>query len=411
MEKTIQALLGKIGELQKRQIFKQIEVSKRGENFNVFNVLGLWSEEVRLHSAMLAELLNPEGSHGCSDAFLVAFVKDILKMDNNLQDLSKAIITTEYNIGGISEDGMSGGRIDILIEMPNESNLSSLIIENKIYAGDQANQLRRYYNWGLGHFHSPDRFKILYLTLDGSNPSSDSIGKGEEFDYGTISYDNDIKIWLKKCASIAYDKPKVRETIIQYNHLLHQITAYNMENKNSLVEEIASNNDYLKNAVLLCSLQSEIIKKAIMGPIRQVLENIQKIAQDRISPLTVEFKPDNDFGEKGGKIDFGFSYIITDGNHTVNLRYTFDHWGLNDLYYGISELHTSREIQLKQPIFKNQTDTWSWGFEWMPDKYRYWNGNNLYNILEELTSSTSESSEFYKIIINSIERAAELFKI
>lgn len=412
MEKTIQILLGKIGELQKKQIFRQTEVSKRGENFNVFNVIGLWSEEVRLHSAMLAELLNPEGSHGCGDAFLAAFLREVLYNDENIHDLSKAIITTEYNIGCISEDGMSGGRIDILIEMPNESRLPTLIIENKIYAGDQANQLRRYYNWGLGHFYSPDKFKILYLTLDGSNPSSDSIGKGKDFNYETISYANNIRMWLKKCASIAYDKPKVRETIIQYNHLLDQITTSNMEDKNLLVEEIASNNDYLKNAVLLCSLQNEIIKKAIMGPIRQALENIQKIAQDRISPLTVKFKLDDIFGERGGKIDIGFGYIITDGNYMVNLRYRFENWGLNGLCYGIYEINTSREIQLKQPIFNNPPDnTWHWGSEWMPDKYRYWNGKNLYDILEELTSGTFGSSEFYKTIINSIERASELFNI
>lgn len=411
MEKTIQILLGKIEELQKKQTFRQTEVSKRGENFNVFNVLGLWSEEVRLHSAMLAELLNPEGSHGCGDAFLVEFLREVLYNDKKIQDLSKAIITTEYNIGYISKDGMNGGRIDILIEMPNESSLPALIIENKIYAGDQANQLRRYYNWGLGHFYSPEKFKILYLTLDGSNPSSDSIGKGKDFNYETISYANHIRMWLNRCASIAYDKPKVRETIIQYNHLLDQITTSNMEDKNLLVEEIASNNDYLKNAILLCSLQNDIIKKAIMGPIRQALENIQKIAQDKINPLTVEFKLDDAFGEKGGKIDIGFSYIITDGNYTVNLRYTFDHWGLNDLYYGISEINTSREIQLRQPIFNNQTDTWHWGWEWMPDKYRYWNGKNLYDMIEELTSDAFESSELYKTIINSIERASSLFKM
>lgn len=411
MEKTIQTLLGKIGELQKKQIFRQAEVSKRGENFNVFNVLGLWSEEVRLHSAMLAELLNPEGSHGCGDAFIVAFLRKVLNNDEKMPDLSKAIITTEYNIGGITEDGMSGGRIDILVEMPDESSLPALIIENKIYAGDQANQLRRYYNWGVGRFFSPDKFKILYLTLDGSSPSADSIGKGEDFNYETISYANNIRMWLNECASIAYDKPKVRETIIQYNHLLDQITTSNMEDKNILVEEIASNNDYLKNAVLLCSLQNEIIKKAILGPIRHALENIQKIAQERISPLTVEFNLDKEFGEKGGKIDIGFGYIITDGSHTVNLRYTFDRWGLNDLYYGISEINTSREIQLKQPIFNNQADNWHWGWECMPDKYRYWNGKNLYDIIEELTNGSFESSEFYKTIINSIVRASELFKI
>lgn len=55
----MQTLLKKIGEIQKKQTIKQTEGSRRGENFNVFNVLGLWSEEVKLHSAMLAELLNP----------------------------------------------------------------------------------------------------------------------------------------------------------------------------------------------------------------------------------------------------------------------------------------------------------------------------------------------------------------
>lgn len=413
METTTQILLKKIGELQKRQTFKQLDISKRGDNFNIFNVLGLWSEEVRLHSAMLAELLNPEGNHGCSDAFLAAFIQEILNLnkDESMQYLSKAIITTEYSIGCISEDSMNGGRIDILVTMPDDSELPSLIIENKIYAEDQDNQLRRYYNWGIKHFHSSDKFKILYLTLYGNKPSFRSIGEGKEFAYETISYANDIRVWLKKCASIAYDKPKVRETIIQYSHLLTQITTYNMENTNLLVEEIASNNDYLKNAILVCSLQNEIIKKAIAGPIKQALENIAQIAQNRISPLTVELKLDDTFYERGGKIDIGFSYIITDGNHTVNLKYTFDHWGLNDLYYGISEINTSREIQLKQPIFNNQTDTWHWGREWMPDKYRCWNEKSLYDLIEELTSTTVTSSEFYNTIINSIQKAAELFKI
>lgn len=34
-----------------------------GENFNVFKILKLESSEVRMHSAFIAELLNPKGSH------------------------------------------------------------------------------------------------------------------------------------------------------------------------------------------------------------------------------------------------------------------------------------------------------------------------------------------------------------
>jgi hypothetical protein len=47
MENSMQTLLYKIGELQKKQIIKQTEVKRRGEDFNVFNVLGLWSDYIR----------------------------------------------------------------------------------------------------------------------------------------------------------------------------------------------------------------------------------------------------------------------------------------------------------------------------------------------------------------------------
>lgn len=50
---------------------------RNGDYFNVFNTLGLWSDEVRLHSAFLAELLNPNGSHGLKNALLKEFLAAI----------------------------------------------------------------------------------------------------------------------------------------------------------------------------------------------------------------------------------------------------------------------------------------------------------------------------------------------
>lgn len=161
----MEVLLKEIGELKQKQAFKRIEIKSRGEDFNVFTVLGLWSEEVRLHSAMLAELLSPEGSHGCSDAFLEAFIKDVITeevikaMVDGTIDLKHTIVTTEYTVGGINEDATKGGRIDILLEFPNRT---GIIIENKIYAGDQSNQLRRYYNFGTDYF---DNFILVYTTV------------------------------------------------------------------------------------------------------------------------------------------------------------------------------------------------------------------------------------------------------
>ena len=49
-----------------------------GENFNVFRILGLSSSEVRTHSAFIAELLNPKGSHNQKQIFLKLFCEDVL---------------------------------------------------------------------------------------------------------------------------------------------------------------------------------------------------------------------------------------------------------------------------------------------------------------------------------------------
>lgn len=407
MEQNMQTLLKKIGEIQKKQIIKQTEVSRRGENFNVFNVLGLWSEEVKLHSAMLAELLNPEGSHGCGEAFLKVFIEEVLKIEINdaANVLNKAVTTTEYYIGRINDDGTEGGRIDILIDMPQASGVPSLIIEDKIYASDQSNQLLRYYNFAKDKYCSTDNFKILYLSLYGSSPSVSSVGENATFDYTLISYNKDILKWLEHCAAIAYDKPKVRETIIQYKHLLTQITVYYMNEKNQIVEEIASKNEYLKNAILICSYQNDIIKKAISGPITKALEYIKEIAKEK-TKLEISFVS-NEFYEKSGKLDWGFSYYITKNQKTIRLSYIFDNWGLMNLYYGIFKDGTSQGIAVTS-IFKNSNENWPWGWDWVSDKYKNWSGESLYNIIDELSDNTYDSSSFCKIILDSILKSSQL---
>ena len=57
---NIKTLLSKINSIYAKVKQVDEEKRKRGEYFNVFNILGLWSEEVRLHSSFLAELLVEE---------------------------------------------------------------------------------------------------------------------------------------------------------------------------------------------------------------------------------------------------------------------------------------------------------------------------------------------------------------
>lgn len=84
--------------------------------FNVFEILGMQSNETRLHSALIAELLNPEGNHGLGAEPLRAFVAEVC--NDSLADFKcdNAKVFIEYNIGRVEVDYDAGGRIDIVIK-------------------------------------------------------------------------------------------------------------------------------------------------------------------------------------------------------------------------------------------------------------------------------------------------------
>ena len=134
-------LLKMLSDIRERYLIAQeIEDRRRGQGefFNVFNIIGMRVDEVRLHSAMLAELLSPNGYHGLGTLFLRAFL-DVIGVESSFIDYSYCNLDCiERYIGAKTET--DGGRIDIIIEDGNHA----IIIENKIYAPDQENQLLRY---------------------------------------------------------------------------------------------------------------------------------------------------------------------------------------------------------------------------------------------------------------------------
>ncbi len=107
-----------------------------GEQFNVFSILGVEADEVRTHSPFLANLLDPQGSHRQGAAFLELFLE--------LEEL-KSSGAEEYKnpetFRVSKEASIDQGRIDILLE----NKEACIVIENKIYAGDQYRQLAKYY--------------------------------------------------------------------------------------------------------------------------------------------------------------------------------------------------------------------------------------------------------------------------
>ncbi len=192
--------------LDKAAIIKlRLEVLKSENTFNIFQVLRSGHEEVSLHSRFLYELLNPKGSHGMGDGFLRHFVEVC-----SLPDLS-------YNTVHVLREHAS---IDILIRDHNHA----IIIENKIYAGDRQKQLQRYHEYLKNLNFKPTLF---YLTLDGHEASEQSIGNLLEKPT-LISYKTQITQWLTVCIKEAAMKPALRETIIQYQNLINQLTGNTM---------------------------------------------------------------------------------------------------------------------------------------------------------------------------------------
>lgn len=346
---NIKTLLSKINSIYAKVKQVDEEKRKRGEYFNVFNILGLWSEEVRLHSSFLAELLNPNGNHGMGDAFLGQFLQLVIEgRSNYIQSNKVSPEIVERYIGPNTED--EGGRLDIIIEDGNHA----IIIENKIYAVDQKRQLLRYDNYGKKHFRYSDNYYLVYLTLDGHEASEISTGN-QPLKYVRVSYNQDIRNWLYKCAQLAYDKPLVRETIKQYIYLIKQLTNQDMETEDKKdIAKLAV--DYLEATSALMEAGAEI----------STLLREQYI----IRPLKL-FAEENNYNfdtEHDGCIRFKPSSWK---RHRISV--TSDRTNWQNLYIGID----SGEEELLQKkldcLNLNSNAYWAFGSEWLPTGYDNWN--------------------------------------
>ena len=241
------------------------EKFERGENYNIFYDLGFMSDEVHLHSMFLANLLNPKGSHGQRGKFLEAFLKMLQKSfpaisaDRLVLDTANASVEVEKYIGRQTDS--EGGRIDIYFT----DGKHSIIIENKIYAGDQHHQMLRYWNYGMSQKgdDTEKSFVLIYLTLDGCSPSKDSLGEDlKENDIVCLSYKSDIRGWLDRCVELASRTPLVRETINQYISTIDILTNNVMEDNKELLDilckeenldaiyDIANNKNIVVNRII-----------------------------------------------------------------------------------------------------------------------------------------------------------------
>lgn len=264
----------------RRQFEKITEAT--GENFNIFRVLNLSTHETRTHSAFLGELLSPKGTHGQGSIFLKHFLT-YLKIDNF--DHDKALVEIEKFAGYVDKDYLEGGRIDIVIS---DKKGRGIIIENKIYAGDQKNQLLRYDKYGKSNF--PEGFNLLYLTLNGIEPSESSLGSNTKINFRIISYKYDVLTWLESSRKEAVQYPLLRETITQYIYLIKFLTGTSMNSdmQGQIINLLTQSDDNIE-ATFVIAESFQKVRNGLM----------QKLAQ-KISIEISDYNPvfDQEFGKR-----------------------------------------------------------------------------------------------------------------
>lgn len=344
LEKHTELVLQNVGTILKK--YHEIKLIS-GENYNVFNILGLGTDELS-HSKILANLLNTKGSHGQGDLYLKLFIQELLNLsfDEQFEEDSPHIqvlkrfntktsrVSIEKSIGYVNRTIGKGGRIDIIVT----DDKDFIIIENKIYAVDQPLQLLRYKN-----FKPTKDTPILYLTLNGTIASEHSKTLGditlvEKVDYLPISYKSHITKWLDECIKHSVDQPLIRETLKQYNYLIKNLTYQSTNNKmaNELAALLANNYVEFK----------EILK--VQNNVHQLLiENAKKT----IDTICTSKGFNYDFKMNPAANYSGFN-ILSDKLSSLNLKISFE-FESNTFYLGYSSINVDKTDKIfNQKVFE-----------------------------------------------------------
>ncbi|MBO5972856.1 MAG: PD-(D/E)XK nuclease family protein [Alistipes sp.] len=371
----LQSLLDKLSKEVSRENTKLEEKKSRGESFNIFSICGVNHYEVT-HSAIIAEFLDPLGSHGQGLAFVKAFVESL-----NLQDF-------DFSLNGVevtTEMVIRNGRIDIVIS---NGNKQAIIIENKIYAADQCKQLKRYDDFAKTKY--TNGYKILYLTLNGNDPNDD---ESRNVEYITISYKHHIVDWLLKCKHLAIDKPLIRETLNQYiQHIKNLTNTIDMENneKNSIIELLIK---YPQETAKIINTQwdmEEYIVKTYLFP------TLERVAQKFDMRFYCE-----DTNRLFSRSSSAYFAMIPNKSTSWHIAFEFAKGSWRDLEVGLvwnKDLReVRRSIKLLTPIFdKGPNNIWFYGWKYV--NHPSWDTAYLL----EVANNPKEFEAEYEELINDI---------
>lgn len=386
---------------EKIKLFKieQDKQKQRGlNNYNILTSVLSKSDEVRLHSRMIFSFLNPNGTHYQSNLFLDKFL-DIININNFTINTKNCSVYKEYQ------------NIDLYITDGDKH----IIIENKVYAKDQENQIKRYIEiiQEENHDSSIEDILVIYLSIDKKEPSTYSLGdlkiknnfiqkESENITlFKSIHYKNEILKWLIASQHEVQNITNLNEVFNQYIDVVKMIN-------NQYKDKVMSLSNYIKDNETIYKLAIEIQKS--------LPEARQKIVNDFFENVIIDLENElgkdwiveivNDLSTKEG---FPFRLYKKEwiGGEKKNLIFGFE-FDNNQFYEGsFGIVRQSNKIDVKNILkefkddiknlnYKLKTTSWWLHWTWLP------NIDGMDDFAEYVMFNKNSKEEFTHEIINLI---------
>lgn len=346
--------------------FKEFK-EKNKSNYNPLLKVLPAHDEVNLHSGILKSLLDPSENHEQGRLFLDLFLNEI-GLKDWFRESDDVKVLKEYK------------NIDIYIH----NGTKHIILENKIWAKDQHQQIARYIDT-LNNGEKKD-IAVIYLTPYGDRDPSENSLNGWNIEnvenelflkrgndkvlYRQISYEEEILTWLKKSQEKVKNLCSLSQAIEFYKDAINNVIG-NGSDIISFLKEKSKNFD----SKLLELLFQDLISKE-----SKLLPKISMYERDYIINKFLEetCKDFNDFS-----IDNGSSYIqfILKPENLSN----------NDVYFAFAWFDTTNSKNWKNFGIRLIGDISQGDREKIQEKIPKFNGYTLSNYIVFDEKSTAET--------------------
>lgn len=249
--------------------------------FNLLSIIEKDRDEAHIHSKVIYNLLSQNWGKKDKETFLTLFLKELGIEEEIIYNKTWEVTREKaFDLDTIK------GRLDFEIK----SKDYIYIIEMKIDAGDQPEQLMRYQKFAK---EQHKKYKIFYLTLDGHNASKKSIGEEENLEenqkveYINISFKEEILNWLGNCLKLVEGKENKSACIYQYIASINKILG---EKNTKIKDNILKSVEDMKTAISIYKKLNEDLQKILKNFFEELNKELEKLLKVHFKKLKNKLK-------------------------------------------------------------------------------------------------------------------------